>query len=249
MLKTLRKLCLLSCHIARRLPSAPSSRQHFAAKIAVMSLAVLVISLSHVETSIADAHEILLMPHCSFMPLLPSQTPIVQTCIMCQSLKRSGGAAFKETAFQLLHFLAPPTPSCLILPSYSLLQQFCHSSTFFDASHKLQMACNIDDLLTNVPTFFDVLHDLQMAYNIDVVRTNIPEALEVLLDAVANPAFHNWELQEQIKRLTKDIENAKNNPQSLLMEVSLVGSCHAHTTIIWFRQCILMTLQSAASAW
>ncbi|KAK9844905.1 hypothetical protein WJX74_008454 [Apatococcus lobatus] len=62
----------------------------------------------------------------------------------------------------------------------------------------------------------------QMAYNIDVVKTNIPEALEVLLDAVANPAFHNWELQEQIKRLTKDIENAKNNPQSLLME-----GCHA----------------------
>lgn len=63
-----------------------------------------------------------------------------------------------------------------------------------------------------------VLH-MQMAYNIDVVKTNVPEALEVLLDAVANPAFHNWELQEQIKRLTKDIENAKNNPQSLLMEV------------------------------
>lgn len=61
-----------------------------------------------------------------------------------------------------------------------------------------------------------------MAYNIDVVKTNIPEALEVLLDAVANPAFHNWELQEQIKRLTKDIENAKNNPQSLLMEVCIL---------------------------
>ncbi len=62
---------------------------------------------------------------------------------------------------------------------------------------------------------------LQMAYNFDVVKTNVPEALEVLLDAVCNPAFYNWELQEQIKRLTKDIEVAKTNPQTALIEVSL----------------------------
>ena len=86
-------------------------------------------------------------------------------------------------------------------------------------------------------------YELQMAYNIDVVKTNVPEALEVLLDAVANPAFHNWELQEQIKRLTKDIENAKNNPQSLLMEVSSFGSCRSRTVIVWFRQCIPKTLR------
>ena len=69
---------------------------------------------------------------------------------------------------------------------------------------------------------------VQVAYNIDVVKTNVPEALEVLADAVLNPRFTTWEVAEQLVRLERDMKTLKDNPQTVLLEVTLPGS-NTHT--------------------
>jgi mitochondrial-processing peptidase subunit alpha len=61
-----------------------------------------------------------------------------------------------------------------------------------------------------------------MAYNIDFVKTNLPEALEIVTDAVINPKFNPWEVDDQIKKLQADIKVIKDNPQTTLLEVSHV---------------------------
>lgn len=64
---------------------------------------------------------------------------------------------------------------------------------------------------------------LQIAYNIDVVKSNIPEALEVLSDAVLNPRFTTWEVAEAIQKIEQDIKGLKENPQTVLLEVSIAS--------------------------
>ena len=61
---------------------------------------------------------------------------------------------------------------------------------------------------------------MQIAYNIDVVKTNVPEALEVLADAVLNPRFTTWEVAEQMQKIEQDIKSLKENPQTVLLEVT-----------------------------
>jgi len=58
----------------------------------------------------------------------------------------------------------------------------------------------------------------QMAYNLDIIKTNVPEALEILADSVLNPKFNNWEVREQVEKLKADLENIKNNHQTVLLE-------------------------------
>lgn len=65
---------------------------------------------------------------------------------------------------------------------------------------------------------------MQIAYNIDVVKTNVPEALEVLADAVLNPRFTTWEVAEQMHKIEQDIKSLKENPQTVLLEVTLPGA-------------------------
>ena len=62
---------------------------------------------------------------------------------------------------------------------------------------------------------------MQIAYNIDVVKSSIPEALEVLADAVLNPRFTNWEVAEAVQKIEQDIRGLKENPQTVLLEVSI----------------------------
>lgn len=62
---------------------------------------------------------------------------------------------------------------------------------------------------------------MQIAYNIDVVKSNIPEALEVLSDAVLNPRFTSWEVAEAVQKIEQDIKGLKENPQTVLLEVSI----------------------------
>lgn len=63
----------------------------------------------------------------------------------------------------------------------------------------------------------------QIAYNIDVVKSNIPEALEVLSDAVLNPRFTTWEVAEAVQKIEQDIKGLKENPQTVLLEVSIAS--------------------------
>ncbi|KAK9804007.1 hypothetical protein WJX73_000007 [Symbiochloris irregularis] len=58
----------------------------------------------------------------------------------------------------------------------------------------------------------------QMVYTVDVLKTNVAEALEVLADAVLNPKFHPWEVDEQKAKLEGDLKAMKNNPQTVLLE-------------------------------
>lgn len=69
---------------------------------------------------------------------------------------------------------------------------------------------------------------MQIAYNIDVVKSNIPEALEVLSDAVLNPRFTTWEVAEAVQKIEQDIRGLKENPQTVLLEVSIhsISSCY-----------------------
>ena len=44
----------------------------------------------------------------------------------------------------------------------------------------------------------------QMAYTADGLKTFLPEMLELLADCVRNPVFHEWEVQEQVRRVDVD---------------------------------------------
>ena len=70
----------------------------------------------------------------------------------------------------------------------------------------------------------------QIAYNIDVVKSNIPEALEVLSDAVLNPRFTSWEVAEAVQKIEQDIKGLKENPQTVLLEVSITNTLFVSCT-------------------
>ncbi|KAK9149388.1 hypothetical protein Scep_008145 [Stephania cephalantha] len=58
----------------------------------------------------------------------------------------------------------------------------------------------------------------QMGYTYDALKTYVPEMLEVLIDCVRNPAFLDWEVNEQLQKVKAEIAEANNNPQGLMME-------------------------------
>jgi processing peptidase subunit alpha len=60
----------------------------------------------------------------------------------------------------------------------------------------------------------------QMAYTIDTSKVTVPEALEVLADAVLNPKFQSWDVAEQLRKMEEDLKGLKDNPQTVLLEVS-----------------------------
>ena len=61
-----------------------------------------------------------------------------------------------------------------------------------------------------------------MVYQADVISSNVAEAVEVLSDAVLNPKFNPWEVNEQVKRLQADLKVIAGNPQTMLMEVGFL---------------------------
>ena len=79
---------------------------------------------------------------------------------------------------------------------------------------------------------------MQIAYNIDVVKTNVPEALEVLADAVLNPRFTTWEVAEQMQKIEQDIKSLKENPQTVLLEVT----SPSRGAVIGMHMCTLLAL-------
>ncbi|XP_019446405.1 PREDICTED: mitochondrial-processing peptidase subunit alpha-like isoform X2 [Lupinus angustifolius] len=58
----------------------------------------------------------------------------------------------------------------------------------------------------------------QMGYTFDALKTYVPEMVELLVDSVRNPAFLDWEVNEQLLKVKADIGEASKNPQDLLLE-------------------------------
>ncbi|XP_009144867.2 probable mitochondrial-processing peptidase subunit alpha-1, mitochondrial [Brassica rapa] len=58
----------------------------------------------------------------------------------------------------------------------------------------------------------------QMSYTIDALKTYVPEMVEVLIDSVRNPAFLDWEVNEELRKMKLEIAELANNPMGLLME-------------------------------
>ncbi|KAJ0964748.1 hypothetical protein J5N97_025886 [Dioscorea zingiberensis] len=58
----------------------------------------------------------------------------------------------------------------------------------------------------------------QMGYTYDALKTYMPEMVEVLIDCVRNPAFLDWEVNEQVASEGEGRDRTANNPQGLLLE-------------------------------
>ncbi|EFJ11431.1 hypothetical protein SELMODRAFT_183257 [Selaginella moellendorffii] len=58
----------------------------------------------------------------------------------------------------------------------------------------------------------------QMAYTGDTIKTYMPQMVELLVDSVRNPAFHGWEVHEQVDKIKAELAEMFNNPQSILLE-------------------------------
>lgn len=57
-----------------------------------------------------------------------------------------------------------------------------------------------------------------MGYTFDALKTYVPEMVELLIDCVWNPAFLDWEVNEQLQKMKADISESLKNPQGLLLE-------------------------------
>lgn len=58
----------------------------------------------------------------------------------------------------------------------------------------------------------------QMSYTIDALKTYIPEMVELLVDCVRNPAFLEWEVNEELQKVKAELGELSKNPQGLLLE-------------------------------
>ncbi|XP_013721397.2 probable mitochondrial-processing peptidase subunit alpha-1, mitochondrial [Brassica napus] len=58
----------------------------------------------------------------------------------------------------------------------------------------------------------------QMSYTIDALKTYVPEMVEILIDSVRNPAFLDWEVNEELRKMKLEIAELAKNPMGLLME-------------------------------
>ncbi|KAG8367310.1 hypothetical protein BUALT_Bualt16G0059000 [Buddleja alternifolia] len=57
-----------------------------------------------------------------------------------------------------------------------------------------------------------------MTYTYDALKTYVPQMVELLIDSVRNPAFLDWEVNEQIQKVSADIKESSKNPHHLLLE-------------------------------
>ncbi|XP_010504362.1 PREDICTED: probable mitochondrial-processing peptidase subunit alpha-2, chloroplastic/mitochondrial isoform X2 [Camelina sativa] len=58
----------------------------------------------------------------------------------------------------------------------------------------------------------------QMGYTIDALKTYVPEMVEVLIDSVRNPAFLDWEVNEELRKMKVEIGEFEKNPMGFLLE-------------------------------
>ncbi|EPS62572.1 mitochondrial processing peptidase, partial [Genlisea aurea] len=57
-----------------------------------------------------------------------------------------------------------------------------------------------------------------ISYTYDGLKTYVPQMVELLVDCVRNPAFLDWEVSEQIHKMSAEISEFTKNPQHLLLE-------------------------------
>ncbi|RDX96373.1 Mitochondrial-processing peptidase subunit alpha, partial [Mucuna pruriens] len=58
----------------------------------------------------------------------------------------------------------------------------------------------------------------QMGYTFDALKTYVPQMVELLVDCVRNPAFLDWEVNEELRKVKSELGELSNNPQGLLLE-------------------------------
>ncbi|KAE8674356.1 putative mitochondrial-processing peptidase subunit alpha-1 [Hibiscus syriacus] len=58
----------------------------------------------------------------------------------------------------------------------------------------------------------------QIGYTFDALKTYVPEMAELLVDCVRNPAFLDWEVNEQLQKMKEEIAEAAKNPHGLLLK-------------------------------
>ncbi|GFY98388.1 mitochondrial processing peptidase alpha subunit [Actinidia rufa] len=58
----------------------------------------------------------------------------------------------------------------------------------------------------------------QMGYTYDALKNYVPQMVELIVDSVRNPAFLDWEVNEQLQKVKAELAEASNNPQGLLLE-------------------------------
>ncbi|XP_010535187.1 PREDICTED: probable mitochondrial-processing peptidase subunit alpha-2, chloroplastic/mitochondrial isoform X2 [Tarenaya hassleriana] len=58
----------------------------------------------------------------------------------------------------------------------------------------------------------------QMGFTIDALKTYVPEMVEVLIDSVRNPAFLDWEVNEELRKVKLEIGELSKNPMGFLTE-------------------------------
>ncbi|KAG6727778.1 hypothetical protein I3842_02G141700 [Carya illinoinensis] len=58
----------------------------------------------------------------------------------------------------------------------------------------------------------------QMGYTFDALKTYVPQMVELLVDSVRNPAFLDWEVNEELLKVKAELGELSNNPQGLLLE-------------------------------
>ncbi|KAH6803126.1 Insulinase family protein, partial [Perilla frutescens var. frutescens] len=57
-----------------------------------------------------------------------------------------------------------------------------------------------------------------ISYTYDALKSYVPQMVELLVDCVRNPAFLDWEVSEQLHKVSDDISESSKNPQHLLLE-------------------------------
>ncbi|XVF74489.1 hypothetical protein PTKIN_Ptkin13bG0114400 [Pterospermum kingtungense] len=57
-----------------------------------------------------------------------------------------------------------------------------------------------------------------MVYTFDALKTYVPEMVELLVDCVRNPAFLDWEVNDELQKVKAELEEVSNNPERLILE-------------------------------
>lgn len=72
-----------------------------------------------------------------------------------------------------------------------------------------------------------------MSYSADLVREHVPKLIELMADSITNPVFHQEEIDEQMKVIEFELEEAENQPDSilgeLLHEIAFAGFPHGRS--------------------
>eukprot|EP00027_Filamoeba_sp_ATCC50430_P019557 CAMPEP_0168540898 /NCGR_PEP_ID=MMETSP0413-20121227/524_1 /TAXON_ID=136452 /ORGANISM="Filamoeba nolandi, Strain NC-AS-23-1" /LENGTH=527 /DNA_ID=CAMNT_0008570667 /DNA_START=196 /DNA_END=1779 /DNA_ORIENTATION=- len=72
-----------------------------------------------------------------------------------------------------------------------------------------------------------------MSYSADLVRENVPKLIELMADSITNPVFQQDEIDEQMRVIEFELEEAENQPDSvlgeLLHEVAFAGYPHGRS--------------------